>query len=120
MKKSKDTLLEEIRIAWLLGYSYSNMAEMFNKSVKQIKKLVHEDLGRAQQYAFPDEVYEDMKYLYEVERWTYKDIAEYYQISPGNVRFHMHRVGAQIRRRGWRYEKDQEYMDTIPKRRKKR
>lgn len=99
-------LLESVRLCWVLGYSYSEIAAEHGCSEPQAVRLVHNHLGRAQQYSRAPSEFEEWRQLYDDQRWTYQEIAEAFKVCPGTVRFHLARVGAKIRRRGWSAKTD--------------
>ena len=102
-KPAQSSRLDEIKICWSLGYSYQQIAERFDLTHAAATKLVHgsSGLGLALQYKLKEQDYVDMRKLYDVDRWTYAEIANQYGVGQGTVRFHLARVGAKLRRRGW-------------------
>jgi len=102
--------LDLVREAWVLGFSINDIAAKFGVSEHAALKLVHERLGYAQQYRFDDDTYAEWKSLYENERWTYREIAEAHECGVGSVRYHLARVGAKLRRRGWSAKRDAQWQ----------
>jgi DNA-directed RNA polymerase specialized sigma24 family protein len=108
-------VMEEVKVAWVLGYTYDEIAKMFETDNDSIYRVIHDIMGRSTQYRLEEEDYREMVALYDEERWTYAEIAEHYDVGVGTVRFHLARCGARIRRRGWKQAKDKELRVKLKK-----